>query len=154
MEGAVAADAADEDFPVLDRRRRDTLDRPKLYAILADNFAEHQCVPVNLGKCSLNLLNVCLAHASSYFYRLLRGGLGFTSVQDKCSACLYAIYMDTGWETFAPFTDSMVSTTTDMGTELSMSEFGVDPITLLPRWLQASRLEHDYDDAIAGATQR
>jgi hypothetical protein len=74
-------------------------------------------------------------------------GLRKSSLHHKISGLLHAIFLSVGsLERIGSFLDSVVSVTTDLGTEAGLAEFhNLDFRDLLPEWLQLSPLEADGD---------
>ena len=97
-----------------------------LFDVLVRNFVEYQCIPVSLG-------------------------LGHSSVADKSAAVAYAAFIEAG-DGLNTWCDSVLSVTTDMGVEMGMSSFNCATAeSLLPKWLQASQMQHIDDDSLHAA---
>ena len=81
------------------------------FATLSNHIHSHVCVPVGLAG-------------------------GFSGVSNKASAMLHAFALDLPADvSLESFLNSFVSSTSDMGTEMSIADFEVDrPSNLLPGW--------------------
>ena len=117
------SDRDDEDgIPLLGHRH---VARAHLFQQLAHSYKEYQCVPVSLA-------------------------LGLTSLPDKAAAVAFTCYMEAGAE-LKRFMASVVSVTTDMGTELGLTSFaGSSADCLLPAWLRRTMLQVDTDGVASG----
>lgn len=128
-----SAKISDDEEPELRRVRRvrragehaePGLDPPSCFDILHNSLKDFQCVPVHLG-------------------------LGRAATQDKLAALVYACYMATGWDHLSSFFDSVVSITTDMGTELGIADYQINGVThVLPNWLTRAKLQSDVDTGV------
>ena len=74
-------------------------------------------------------------------------GLGRTTLTDKICTLLFGVFLDHGFEYLEEFLDSIISITTDMGTELGMGDYQCEAATnLLPNYVLDSVMMQDGMD--------